>query len=240
MSVSAKRGCFLGILLMLVPAGAIAGSIQINGNCVLGTCPPVTGPTDALQSGQSIGPTTGSYDLSFLNGDTYTISWTFSASYSDAGTQLSVDPVATYTGASPSVGNDVIDFSFYQNFYDATPGTWDGDYSESVALSMQGNVGAGSTAEGELFWDGQGLGLVGPSGPGYFVGKNTVSLTGLNDSTLSAEYDFTYDFQAGTQQGAGVSSPAPEPSEAVAVMVAVAAAMLWRRRSSRCKLGHSR
>jgi hypothetical protein len=230
--------CF-GVFLLLLPA-ASAGDIQINGTCVLGTCPPPSGTSDAIQFGQSIGPANGSYSLTFANTDVYSITWTYSASYTAAGTALMVSPVATYTGVSPSVGNDAIAFNFFQNYYDNSPGSWDGAYTETIPLALFGNVGSGSTASGELFYDGQGLGLVGPFGLGSHVGQNTVNLTGLTDSTLAAEYKFTYNFATGTQTGGGGSSPPPatipEPYEALPLGLAVAGLVCGRlavrRRSS--------
>ncbi len=217
-----KYWCFFAAFLLLLPSAAFAGDIQINGVCVVGTCPPPSGTSDAVQYGQSIGPTTGSYSLTFGDGDAYSITWSFSASYTSSGTELSINPVATYTGGSPSVGNDVINFNFFQNYYDSSPGTWDGAYTETVPLAVLGNVGAGSTASAELFYDGQGLGLVGPFGPGYHFAQNTVTLTGLDADTLAAEYEFTFDFQAGTQDGASESSPVPEPYEALPLGLALA------------------
>jgi hypothetical protein len=99
----------------------------------------------------------------------------------------------------------------------------------------------------ELFFDGQGLGLVGPFGPGSHYGQNSVNLTGLSNpqdptgNTLLADYQFTYDFQAGTAPGASASSPSPVPEPAQTLPVGLALAgiacycLLARRRSSYTK-----
>jgi hypothetical protein len=167
--------------------------------------------------GQSIGPTSGNYLYTFGDGDQYQINWVFAASYNGTSTQLSVDPMAIYVGSNPSVGNDVIDFQFFQNFYDSTRPDWDGNYTEDVPLSLSANAGSPSTVSGELFYDGQGLGLIGPFGPGNNTGQNTVALTGLTDPTLAAEFVFTADFQSGTAPGANAAAFAnvPEPAEAL-------------------------
>ena len=221
MSTHSKKWYSLAALLLLLSSAAFAGDIQINGVCVLGTCPPLTGTSDALQLGSSIGPTSGSTSVT-MGTDPYSVAWSFQAWYNAGGTEIIVNPFVTYTGASASTTNDVINFNFFQNYYDASPGTWNGAYTETIPLSISGNVGAGSTASGELFYDGQGLGLVGPFGPGSHFGQNTVNLTGLTDSTLAAEYEFTFSFQRGTQTGASESSPVPEPYQALPLGLALA------------------
>jgi hypothetical protein len=235
MSTHPKKWYSLVALLLLLSSAAFAGDIQINGVCVLGTCPPPTGTSDALQFDQAIGPTSGSTSVT-MGTDPYSVAWSFAASYTPLGTAIYVNPVVTYTGAAASTSNDVITFNFFQNYYDNSSGTWNGAYTETVPLIISGNVGAGSTASGELFYDGQGLGLVGPFGPGYNVGQNTVNLTGLTDSTLAAEYEFTFNFKAGTQTGASDSAAIPEPYQALPLGLALAGLvcrrLVVRRRSS--------
>jgi hypothetical protein len=231
-----KSWYFLAVLVLLVPFGAMAADVQINGTCVVGTCPPPNpGPTDAIQFNGSVGPTPGSYNLLFGDGDAYTISWIFSASYGNNGTEVSITPTATYTGSSPSAGNDVINFDFFQNFYDNSPGSWDGSYTETVPLQLFGNVGAGSVVQAELFIDGQGLGLVGPYGVGDHFGSNTENLTGLDAATLSYEYEFNYDFQAGTQRGSTASS-VPEPYETLPLLGVVLLVLAAKRRSAAARV----
>jgi hypothetical protein len=216
---------------LVLTSAALADDIQINGACVLGTCPPPSGPSDAIQFGQSISGN-GSYALVFGDGDQYSIKWTYSASYTGAGTAVTIYPVATYVGSSPSIGNDTIAFDSFQNIYDSSRGSWDGSYTETIPLSLSGNAGAGSTVSGELFWDGQGLGLIGPFGIGNNVGQNTETLTGLDATTLSAEYAFTFNFDAGTQNGAvASSSPVPEPVYTYLMGFGLLALVLLRHRS---------
>ncbi len=220
-----KNQYFLAFVLLSVTSVALAGDISIDGTCVDGTCPPPTGTSDAIQLGGSISPTAGSDNLVFGDTDTYSVSWTYSASFT-SGTAISVDPIVTYTGSSPSVGNDVVTFDLYQSYYDSGPGTWDGLYTETIPLNMSGNVGAGSTVSGELFYytdedpTPQGLGLAGPFGPGSNTGTSSATLTGLDGDNLVAEFEFTYDFEAGTIPGAGASST-PEPAQALPLGLAL-------------------
>jgi hypothetical protein len=231
---------FFAVFLLLLPSAALADDIQINGTCVVGTCPPPSGPSDALQYGQSTGPTSGSYLLTFADGDQYSISWTFQAYYDDSGTEIIVDPVATYVGSSPSVGNDLINFDAYQNYYAGGPGNWDGDYTETIPLALTGNVGAGSTVEAQLFWSGQGLGEVGPYGPGYNYAQNTVDLTGLDANTLVAEYEFAFDFTPGTLNGASAFSGVPEPSAVQLLMLMLACTVVVRWLAARLRSGYTK
>ena len=231
-------------VLLLLPGFAFASSIEINSTCVLGTCPPASGPTDAVQLGQSVGPTTGTYSLAFGNGDQYLISWTFSASYDANRTRLSVDPMATYVGVDPSIGNDLITFQFFQNFYGPGPGTWDGSYTETVPLSLSLTAGAGSTVSGQLSYDGQPMGLIGPHGPGDFLEQNTMTLSGLTDNTLASIFVFNFDFHQGTTANTTASAASvtvadvPEPAQALPLGIAFLGAayrLATRRRRNRAR-----
>jgi hypothetical protein len=184
----------------------------------------LTGPT--VNFNGSTGPTSFNQTVSFGNGDVFDVTGTFSAAYNSSGTSLSINPVVTYTGSAPSVGNDAITISYTQPYFDNSPGTWDGTYTETIPVVPIGSVGAGSSLTGELFYDGQGLGpLTGSSG----VLTNSANLTGLTGNTLTADFEFTYNLNAGTQPNAGISSPAssavPEPTEALPVGVGLAGVM---------------
>jgi hypothetical protein len=230
MSINAKMWCALAAALLL-PITASAEAILINSTCVVGTCPP--GPTDVIGFGQSIGPITGSYSLMFPNSDTYSVGWSFSASYSASGTEIVADPVVTYAGLAPSLGDDVITLHFYANYYDSSSGSWDGAYTETIPLELYGNVGAGSTVSAELYYGGQGIGLVGPYGLGYHFTRETTTLTGLTGDTLPAEFVFNFNFEAGTETGSGGSaSPVPEPCEALPLGLALGC-IVWVRLAAR-------
>lgn len=207
----------LPLSLLLLPCLAPASSIRINGTCVVGTC--TSGPGDALQMGQSEGPTTGSSPL-VINLDSFQIDWTYSAFYDANGTHLTVTPTVTYLGLTPSVGNDMITFEYFQNFYDPQPGAWIGSYTEIVPLTLSANAGPGSTISAELSYDTFGLGLVGPYGPGTYTETHTRDLSGLinpADPTLAALFTFNFHFMPGTTNNSFGTSPAsvPEPSQAV-------------------------
>jgi hypothetical protein len=173
----------------------------------------------------------------FGNGDAYDVSWTYSAEYNSNGTELSVDPTVTYVGSSPSVGDDSLEFQYFQNFYDAGP--WNGTYTEIIPLYLSANAAGGSTVSGQLFYDGQGIGLIGPYPPGNYSGMNSANLSGLTDPTLSADFQFYFDFAEGSTNGASASaasSSAPEPAQtwptAIFLLVGVYYRFVWRRRST--------
>ncbi len=211
-----KRHAFVACLLM-TPLAAFATDIEINGVCVQGTCPPPSGSSDALQVGQSTS-NSGSYNLNFGDGDKYLVTWSYADSF-PGGTHIVVNPVATFV-SGPSTSTDTISFDLFQNFYSAGAANWDGTYTQTVPLDIEGSVGSGSTASAEVFYDGQGLGEAGPFGPGYHDQATSMLLTGLDGTTLSAEYEFTYTFAPGTQSGGNASSPSvPEPSETLPLAI---------------------
>jgi hypothetical protein len=190
----------------------------------------LTGPT--VDFGGSNGPTSFNSAVT-VNGDSYNISGTYSASYGAAGTFIAIYPTVTYTGASPTAQVDSITLALTQPYFDNSPGTWDGAYTESIPFTIGGTVGAGTSATGQLFYDGQGLGLVTANGAGSFFTTNTANLTGLTGDTLTADYDFTFNFGAGTNAGGVINSVAtPEPAEVLPVGLGLAGFlfMIARRR----------
>jgi len=195
---------------LLAPFTAQPATITINGTCEVG-CP----STPALSDGTSVS-SPFNFSFTFGNGDSYDISGTYAASYSiTAGSTISVDPVVTYTGSAPSAGTDTINFSLLQDYFDAACCTWAGDYTESVPLTLSSLAGPGSTVSGELLYDGQSVGLVGPFGPGsYSVTKTTTLDFGAlnNADTLSAAFNFQFVFGAGTLPDASAASTTPEPA----------------------------
>jgi hypothetical protein len=237
MPFSAK-GCYLLLaFLLLLPFAAFAGDIQINGVCVVGTCPPPSGTSDALQLG---GSNSGSSSNGvFVNGDPYAVSWFYADSF-PSGTQILISPTVTYTGSTTTTTTDLITFNFFQNYYSTAGSSWNGSYTETVPLSVSAGVGSGSSATGELFYTtelggGGGLGLVTQTGAGSTTVSNTLTLSGLTGFTLEAEYEFTFEFNPGTTHGSSESSPVPEPAEtsvvALALVGLVCGAVVARRRS---------
>jgi hypothetical protein len=198
------------LFLLAAPFAAKSEQITVNSNCELGCS-----SNPALTDGQSI---SGNFDFNVtVNGDVYNISGGYGASYSIVnGSEIIVTPTVTYTGSTPITTTDTISFAMDQSYFDTTPGSWAGAYTETVPLELSSSAGAGSTIAAELFYDGEGLGLVGPYGPGSYFVQNTENLDfGAEDTsdTLSAEYDFSFVFAPGAQPGATAASVAtPEPA----------------------------
>ncbi|HEX3747302.1 MAG TPA: hypothetical protein VHW09_25375 [Bryobacteraceae bacterium] len=229
-----RYGFGLITALLLLPGPAAASSIEINSTCVVGTCPPVSGPSDAVSFGGSVGPTAGNYLYTFGNGDPFNVSWTYSAEYDSGGTRLAVDFSVDYVGIGPSTGNDSLNLQYLQNFYDTGP--WDGNYTEYIPLFLSADAGAGSTVSGELFYDGQSVGLVGPDGPGTYSGMNSTTLTGLTDPTLSADFQFIFNFNQGTVTNASastISSDVPEPAQTLPIGIFLVLSGLYFRFASK-------
>jgi MYXO-CTERM domain-containing protein len=226
-----KNQYFLAAFVLALPLVGFGGDISINGTCVQGTCPPPSGTTDAIQFGTSIGPTPGSTTMT-VNGDPYSISWITQASYGSGGVAILDTPTVTYTGLTPTTSTDAIVINFYQSIYDARCCNWDGNYTETVPLTLTANAGAGSSVEGQLIIDGAtDLPLVGPIGPGSStVGQHTEDLVGFpgdtNDNVVY-QYQFTFDFDPGTTDGATGTAATPEPSQALPVGLALAGAALF-------------
>lgn len=209
---SVSRSLVLGLTL-LTPLAIQAGAISINSTCEVGNCTDV----GSIGNGQS---TNGSFNFDYMfgDGDTYDISGTYGATYSTiGGSTISIDPTVTYIGTDPTAGTDTIVFDFYQDYFDPSCCTWAGTYTESVPLEASGNFGAGSRMSGDLFYDGKGVGRVGPfPAPGaYFVTESNNLDFGKDNTiaTLSADYNFHFRFGKGTDPGADESaSPTPEPA----------------------------
>jgi hypothetical protein len=162
--------------------------------------------------------TSGSFNQAiFVGSDEYFLSATYAYGVTTAQggpTTITFLPTVTYIGGSPTTSADTINFNllagiFYAQGSSAT--TWDGTYTETVPLL----VPTGATASGELFADGQGVGLVGPYGPGTYNVTQSANLTGVVGQTLNYAYDFTFTFGLGTPSLTSTSSPAsstPEPA----------------------------
>ena len=190
---------------------AFPAAITVNSTCEVGNCSSV----DSVSSGQSVGPANFNFNYVFANGDIYNLAGTYSASYGNDGSAIVINFSAIYTGATASVGNDVLTFDILQNYFDNSPGTFDGTYTENVPVTLGTNVGAGSNITAQLFYDGKGVGLVGPFGVGTNYASKSANLTGLTGDYLDADFNFTFDFMAGSQPGSGgtVSSTTPEPAQ---------------------------
>jgi hypothetical protein len=203
-------------LSLAAPISMRAEAVSVNSVCIVGDC----SSPDPLSDGQS---TSGTFnvDLDFLDGDTYNVSGSYAASYSTVdGSTISVNPVVIYTGVAPSLGTDTIELNALQDYFDPSCCTWAGTYSESIPLVATGGFGAGSEMSGQLLYDGESVGLVGPfPAPGNYLQNKSANLDfGALDTsdTLAAEFEFNFIFGQGTQPGAGESaSSTPEPASFV-------------------------
>jgi hypothetical protein len=186
-------------IALATPLIALPAAIEINGTCELGNC----ASPDSLvgNAGNGVYPQdlTGSFSYPVAVGsDNFVVTGSYDTGYTaSSGTFVNVFPAITYVGTGPSTSLDKITFDIFQNFFDSTPGTWDGTYTETVPLT----VGANSTASAQLLWDGQSVGLVGPYGPGTYNASQSANLTGLDGNTLSADYQFVFTFDPGTPAG---------------------------------------
>jgi len=225
----------LAPLLLLICGPAHAGVITINGTDEVGS----SGAIDSIGFNQSIPLTDFNFNYTLPDGDTYDIFGQYAARYDNDGTWIYVTPTVVYTGAGRAAGSDLIVFDLFQNYFDDSPGTWDGAYTET--LPLQNAAGPGSTISAQLLIDGQELPLVGPYGPGTYYQQNTASLTGLTGDTLAWDYRFQFDFPAArTLRGARMARLAvippvvtPEPATAIpcaaAFVILIAASQVLRR-----------
>jgi hypothetical protein len=219
---------------LLAPFTAKPATITVNAVCEVNCSAP-----DSLTNGTSV---SGPFDFTFAfaDGDNYEISGNYAASYSTAdGSAIGVDPSVAYLGAEPTAGADTIDFTLFQSYFDTSCCSWAGTYSESVPLSLSALAGPGSTVAGELFYDGQGVGLAGPYGPGNYLVNESASLDfGASDSNpeLTADFSFAFQFAAGTLPGAISSSIPPTPEPALSIpcglgLILLGSVRRWRNRS---------
>jgi hypothetical protein len=203
--------CFLIVGLSLcAPFTAKSGSIDVNGICEVGCSSP-----NFLTNGMS---DAGAFNFvyTFGDGDAYDIAGNYGASYSTVnGSTISIAPEFTYEGTNPSVGTDQINLIFSQGYFDTSCCTWAGTYTETVPLSLSSSAGPGSTISGQLQYDGQSVGLVGPFGPGtYFVTQSANLDFGALDNSpdLLGDYQFSVKFARGALPGASAGSTnTPEP-----------------------------
>jgi len=188
----------------VLPLMAVSATVTING----GTITFAPGSTTGGPFTQSL--TVGS--------DPYTVAATyFYGATTSGGTTIGFFPTVTYTGTTPAATTDTINFDLTATISDPGATTWDGTYNENVPLIVPTNA----TGSGELFVDGQGVGLVGPYGPGTYNVSESANLTGLTGSTLNFSYDFTFVFAAGTVPGTSSSSPVVTPEPATMIPAAL-------------------
>lgn len=212
---------------LIAPAFGKASAIQVNGTCEVGDCTTAGLQSSALSFGQSTGPSTFNISNYTIGSDSYDIDISsYGASYF-SGTYIFIDLSATYTGSGPSSTADSIRVDELEDFFSDLPGTWDSppDYTEYVPVI----VGNGTTFEANLCYNGGAstdcVGQVGPIGAGTYNFSLSNSLMGLGSGDyLAADFDFIFDFPAGTEPGTTINVPSsvPEPAHTVPVALAVA------------------
>ena len=169
-------------------------AIQITGSntiCEVGNC----ASPGTLSPGDSIGATAYSFSYTLANTDSYFIAGSYSAS--GAAPTINFSATATYIGNSTGTASasDTLSVDLYQFFnYNDNP---DGTYDESATLS-QANVAPGSYVTSQLFFGGQGIGLLGPL---TTLGSQSYSmsavLTGLSNPS-EADFNYTFHIAAGS------------------------------------------
>jgi hypothetical protein len=193
---------------LLLPALALPAVLTVNA---------APGAIDSLNFDDTLGPTAFNFNQA-VNGDNYNIAGTYSTSYTAAGgTFISLNVGATYLGSTTTTSTDTLTVDLFQNYFDSSPGTWDGTYHESSGEVSLSNAGAGSWVSVQGFWGVtqplQGLPLLGPfSSPGTSNVPGSAVLTGLSGDLLMGELQVVFEFTPGTLAGASASSIAiPEP-----------------------------
>ncbi len=203
LSVSQRRLVVLAVILV-APSLCPASSITLNGSCEAGTCPPV----DSLAPGGSIPATLFNF-MALVNGDMYDIFGEYSAAnttsspFGFTATQFNV--TAEYMGGAPTTGADTLMIDDLQDF--SVPGTFSlaGTYTEDTFANF---AGSGGSLAYQAFYNGDGLGLLGPvTSPQSLSSSKVLALTG---TSLDVEAQYTLVFGAGTTRGSEIAST-PEP-----------------------------
>jgi hypothetical protein len=232
--------------LPLVAAFAICaplakpGVLEVNGTCYVANAPVGSCPAVDSVSDPSYDPGPGSVAGSFnfnvaVNTDVYNVGGYYTASYTGAaGGLVNIVDTITYSGNNGATSQpDTLTLDLFQNLFDDTPGSWAGTFSEVIPIIL--TAPAGSTAQGQLLWDGTGVGLAGPYGPGTWNYTNTTHLDfGASDplSILAGDYNQVVTFATGTTAGI-VFTNTPEPMTAIPCGLGVL--LVWyvaRRRDS--------
>jgi hypothetical protein len=215
-------------VFLIAPALALPSSIEVNSVCEVGTCPL---PTDTLAPGSSIPETDFNFTVD-VNGDPFDIFGDYSAyntSNSPSGSVgIALDVTAVYEGSSPTAQDDEIFVEDLQN--NTVPGSFSlaGTYGESLTASFDGPVANNTSVRGQMFFNGDGLGTVGPfSGP---ASQSMSAPLGLTGTILDEDFQVVLDFGKGTQSGSSSTgvvtgstiAPTPEPTGIIPVAVVLA------------------
>jgi hypothetical protein len=202
---------------LIAPALGFSSTITVNGICEAGTCPTV----DTLAFGSS---TSGSFNFNYLFGNTdeYNILGQFAANNPTTGpTSIQFNATAVFVGNSTltSSQHDLLTIDDLQNY--TVPHSLDGTYFEDTAASLGGPIAPASSFTAELFYNGNGVGVLGPfTGPGPHSASANRDLLRLSNP-LEADFQFKFDFAAGSEVGSFIST-VPEPGGVVPLTVILA------------------
>jgi hypothetical protein len=211
-------------LALALPAVGFSAAIEANGAC---ETPPSASPCAAASvSGAAITP--GGTDI-------YKVTGTYFDTLSPTDRVfIGFFPLVTVVSAT-TTSADTVTLDLLQDFSDPNLTKWGGTYSETIPLDLPS---VGETGAGQVKYDGQTVGLLGPvSGSGdYTLGPVSTPLAPLNGSLLSADYTLTFTFAKGSVAGEFASSPAvPEPAEAYSMAIGLGLLGLASFRNARAK-----
>ncbi|HEX4769460.1 MAG TPA: hypothetical protein VH351_01425 [Bryobacteraceae bacterium] len=186
-----------------MPAIAFPAAIALiagGTTCLYGNCD----NPDVLTPGQG-GP--GLANVSFtVNGDAFSLYAPFSvANNSPNGTSVSYLPIVVYTGSAPTRRTDAFTIDFYQDFSYPAPS---GKYSEATGAFVW-DAGPGSYFIAEAFYNGNGVGIMGPFAEGDSSDSHESALTLLGGNPLNFQYEMTYIFEPGSLHYAVMAAPGP-------------------------------
>jgi hypothetical protein len=216
---------------LIAPALGLSSTITFNG------VPTV----DTLPVGSS---TSGIFDFDYFspNTDKYNITGNFAANNPTSGpTSITFNATAVFVGNSTSTASqhDLLTIDDKQNYI--VPHSLDGNYFEDTAASLGGPIAPASTFTAQLFYDGNGLGILGPfTAPGSNFSSASRDLFGLT-SPLEADFRFDFDFAAGSGVGSFISTTSflastPEPGGVVSLTVILAVGLGFPA-IRRCRFG---
>jgi uncharacterized protein (TIGR03437 family) len=184
---------------------AIRITAGVNSICMVGSCDDVSLQVGALNNSgnaDSIPSTPFNFTYTFpATTDKYILSGSYLSSYDESGIVFTVLVAATYVGNSGGTSSqgDSFTLDFLQDIFDNGPGTFDGTYTETLPVTLAANT----SVAGNLFWNGQGVGALGPFvGPGSFDGFTSNNLARLDGDYLEGDFRFTFNFVTGAVPGA--------------------------------------
>jgi hypothetical protein len=219
-------------LALALPAVGFSAAIEANTNCESASCSAAALTAAAITPG---GNSVGSFNFDVTVGtDMYKVTGTYFDTLSTTDRVfIGFFPTVTLiSGVATSA--DSITLDLLQDFSDPNLTKWDGSYNENIPLVLPV---AGSTGQGQISYDGQSVGLLGPvSGTGvYNLSATKNPLTPLTGSLLSADFMLTFTFPKGTPDGGFASSPSPEPAEAYSMAIGLGLLGLAFFRNARAK-----